>query len=156
MKAVDQRPARLALELGSLRILQDIDEAGRRADQKQGREELREVCGQAGTDQRDAQRNRARLNESSRAAGQDKSRRSRPHHRADGVGEQRQADLAIGQMQVVFQRRESGDPGCACGAKRKERDGDGDSLAFDQEAGINSKVACSPLVGGSPGLDGLT
>src|SRR5437660_12157296 len=60
------------------------------------------------------------------------------------------------EMEVILERGHARDEAADGDAEREERDRDRGPLAIDQSAGSSSKVACSPGVRGSPGLDGLT
>jgi hypothetical protein len=117
VKPVDHRPARNSFELCSLGVPEDVDETGGGAKYKERENQLREISGDRCGNQGQTKNNRAHTDPRSASSADNKAGHPGAANRADCAHEQRESDLPIAQMKVIFEGREPRHPAAAHHAK---------------------------------------
>jgi hypothetical protein len=113
VKSIDHRPASNAFEVRCLGVLENVEQTGTGAEHNEGDNELREIRGQPRGNQGRIKNHSQGADPRPASATEHGTRDTGAHYRPGGAHEQRESDLTVAQMKVVFERRQPRNPTAA-------------------------------------------
>jgi hypothetical protein len=120
VKPIDHRPVGDALELCGLGVRENVDETGTRSEHEECENEQREIRGQPGGHQGQAQNDDERTHPRPASSTENDPRHTCSRYRADGVHEQCKTNLPVAEMKVILESWEPGHPAAADHTKNQE------------------------------------
>ena len=135
MKAVDHRPSGVAFDLGRLRVLEHVEKSGAESAEEKRQGEQPESRRERRRDQSRGHRDSSDSNPPRRAAAQHEARHDGAGDGAHRVGQERETDLPIAEMQALFQRRHARNQGPGPDAEEEKGRGDREPLAAHAREG---------------------